>query len=718
MKQKNFLFFLTLLFSLNIIGQTTLSPGDIIIIDVQADTPDRFKFVTLVDLEQNTEIHFTDAGWSSNTSSFATNEGGVTYTAPSLITRGTIIEYTDGDTSPFSEFIINSSSPGLGLSSAGDQILAFQGSIATPTFIFAVQTNSTAWQVGDFLGDTNQSNLPNGLTNDVNAVAAGIGPGAEDEYDNVYYNGSLTGTGKQISEAVGNSANWAGVNSAAPGGYTSPNITLTNVTWTGNSNNNWNEAGNWDSDIPEKYDNVIIPSTATNFPTVTSTPNDVYNITINSGGSLIALATINDNITYTRSLGTTNWYLVSSPVNGEDMADMRTNNNFNTNASNEISFAPYDNSQATPNDRWAYFANTATDALVNGKGYSTSLSTAGNISFTGTANSGDISIALTQGGGSGNNFNLLGNPYTAFVNSATFLTNESADLASQTIWVWNQNTSSYETKVTVDAFKVAPGQGFFVEANSTNNVTFLGNATMQSHETSDTFQRNARTEIQLFANDGTNNRFAKIYYINGTTTGFDNGYDGELFRGVSNSFDIYTQLLSENEGKNFQVQSLPNTNLETMIIPLGLTADVDKEITFSIASSNLPTGVEVYLEDRVNNTFVNLSEGDHTIKTKSASNGIGQYYIHTTAARLSNDDISKDIKNVSIYRSANNEITVTGLQAEANVKVFSLLGEELINTDINSNGVSKISLPNLSTGVYVIKLNSTLGNITKKVILE
>ncbi|CAL2093035.1 T9SS type A sorting domain-containing protein [Tenacibaculum sp. 190524A05c] len=706
MKQKYLLLFLTIFFGLKSFSQTTLTAGDILIIDVQADTPDRFKFITLVDLEAGTQIKFTDDGWLG--SSFRGNEGRVEYTAPSLITRGTTIEYTSGDSGAFVEV-----SGGLGLSGAGDQLIAYQGTEGAPTFIFAVQTNSTQWQTGS--NDANQSDLPTGLTNDVNAVAAGAGAGAEEEFDNVYYSGVMTGTGKEISEAVGNSANWSGANAI---GYVSPNITLVDVTWNGTTSSDWGTDTNWSSShVPEKYDNVVIPSSGvTNYPTVSSTPGDVYKITINSGASLIANASISDDVTYIRSLGTTNWYLVSSPVSGEDMTDMRANNSFKTNGSSEISFAPYDNSQAVANDRWAYFSNTATDALVNGKGYSASLSAAGNISFTGSVNSGDVMIALTQGGGSGTNFNLLGNPYTAFVNSATFLTAESGDLASETIYVWNQATSSYETKVTADAFKIAPGQGFFVEANSTNNVSFTG--AMQSHEASDTFQRSSRPEVQLYVNDGSNSRYAKLYYINGTTTGFDNGYDGKLFNGLTNSFAVYTHLLSDSQGDNYQVQSLPNSDIETMVVPVGLIAESNKEITFSVNTKNLPQGVNVYLEDRLNNTFVNLSEDDHTITTKSAVNGIGQYYLHTTSARLSNDDIAQNIANVSIYRSANNEITVAGLQSEAKVKVFSLLGEELVNTDINSNGLSKIALPNLSTGVYVVKLNSVLGNITKKIILE
>ena len=66
---------------------------------------------------------------------------------------------------------------------------------------------------------------------------------------------------------------------------------------------------------------------------------------------------------------------------------------------------------------------------------------------------------------------------------------------------------------------------------------------------------------------------AKVYYIEDMTTGFDVGYEGELFNGVSNPLAIYTHLVADSEGKNYQVQSLPPNNYENMIIPVGINAE-------------------------------------------------------------------------------------------------------------------------------------------------
>ncbi|WP_299834387.1 choice-of-anchor J domain-containing protein [uncultured Tenacibaculum sp.] len=485
----------------------------------------------------------------------------------------------------------------------------------------------------------------------------------------------------------------------------------TGFVWTGATSNDWGTNTNWlTNTTPSTSADVLIPNGLTNYPTASSFI-FVNSITFESGTSLLFNSFVNGQITYNRDV-TSNWHLVASPINGESINNLITNNSFSTGTSTNIGIGLYDNDNATT--PWQYQNSSSTGALASGTGISVKLNTS-SIVFKGNMYTGSDVIPVTTG--SRTDFNLIGNRYTAYLDSDAFLTNTSNTpaLAEQTIWLWDG--TQYVTKNLTESIKIAPTQGFFIKAAIDTNVAL--NPAMLSHNSTDTFLRQApKSSFELSINNGEVAGSTKVYYIDGKTKGFDNGYDSKIFEGVQQDFAVFTQLLSNNDGRKLAIQTLPNNNLETMVIPVGLITDADEEITFSAITTNLPSGVNVYLEDRVNNTFVNLSEGNHTIQTKSANNGIGQYYIHTTSAKLSNDDISKDIKNVSIYSSANNEITVTGLQAEANVKVFSLLGEELINTDINSNGVSKISLPNLSTGVYVVKLNSTLGSITKKVILE
>ena len=502
------------------------------------------------------------------------------------------------------------------------------------------------------------------------------------------------------------------------------------TTWTGSTSSNWTVPSNWDNGVPTPGYNASIPNIGT-APIIDSstqaytgdlTITETDGLTINSGGSLIVNGTSSGNVTYNRTLTydadvTKSWHLVSSPFSGEIMTDMRTNNSFLTNVSNEISFAPYDNSQADLNDRWSYFGNTATDALENGKGYSTKLSASGDIYFTGTINNSDVAIALTLGSsGSGNDYNLIGNPFTASINSGSFLTSNTSELSQEEIYVWHEASEQYLTKTSGINFKVSPGQGFFVEALSTNNVTFF--KSIQSHETDD-FQKSSSTEIKLNITDGSLTRFADIYYIDGTTTGFDNGYDGKLFGGVPQPFALYTHLVSESNADNFQIQSLPNSNLESMIIPVGVNATIGKEITFSAEALNLPTEIKVFLEDRLTNTFTRLDEtnSEYKITLTEALNGIGRFYLHTAQSVLSTDDVI--LNSVSIYKTNASTLKIAGLpQGKASISLYNIIGKEMMSTSFTSNGNKEISLSKLSSGVYVAKVKTEKGVLSKKIILE
>ena len=201
--------------------------------------------------------------------------------------------------------------------------------------------------------------------------------------------------------------------------------------------------------------------------------------------------------------------------------------------------------------------------------------------------------------------------------------------------------------------------------------------------------------------------------------GLDPGSDVGTFTGTSSNFKAFTHLISDSEGINFAIQALPNTDYEKMIVPDGLIAKAGKEVTFSIDAKNLPNGISIYLEDRLNNTFVNLSEGSNTITLQNDIKTIGRFYLHTTSQKLEYIDITQTLENISIYKSSENTITIAGLRTEnASLNVYSILGKKVISTQFNSTGVNVIELPKIATGVYIIELNSDLGKINKKIILE
>ena len=220
-------------------------------------------------------------------------------------------------------------------------------------------------------------------------------------------------------------------------------------------------------------------------------------------------------------------------------------------------------------------------------------------------------------------------------------------------------------------------------------------------------------------NDGVNNRFAKIYYTDTATTGFDAGWEGETFGGIPNKLSVFTHLVENSVGKNYQVQSLPKSDLESMIVPLGIRAESEKEITFSVETLNFPTGMKIYLEDRQTNTFTRLDEANSEFKVTLSEkvDGVGRFYLHTKSAALSTENIS--LESVSIYKTNNSNLRIVGLSnGTSSIKLFNILGKQMMNSTFKSSGSDNVALPKLATGIYIVQLETENGKLNKKIILE
>ncbi|MER2269174.1 ExeM/NucH family extracellular endonuclease [Methylobacterium oxalidis] len=175
---------------------TTLTAGDIAIIGYDADNPDDFAFVVLRDIEAGTVINFTDNGWRA-AGGFRANEGVYAYTAPTALAAGTVVHPTTDTAGSAPVF----QAPNFALNAGGDQIIAYQGTAASPTFLYAVDLADGNAAFADDATDASTSALPPGLTLGTTAVALPA--------DNGRYAGSTAGGRDALLSAIGNPASWS-----------------------------------------------------------------------------------------------------------------------------------------------------------------------------------------------------------------------------------------------------------------------------------------------------------------------------------------------------------------------------------------------------------------------------------------------------------------------------------------------------------------------------
>jgi hypothetical protein len=487
--------------------------------------------------------------------------------------------------------------------------------------------------------------------------------------------------------------------------------------WTGATNNTWTDATNWANGLPASDDVVQIKS-ASYMPTASSAI-DVGNIILDSGTSFITSSTYTGNLVYNRNLATTKWYLVSSPVEGQGIDAFVLAEGLASGTGSNVGLSDYNN--ATPGYTYYQSGVSETGSFTSGDGRSIKLASTGDVSFAGTINTNDVILPMIS---NSNGFNLVGNPYPSYVagnenadGTNNILTINSANLTENTLWFWNQNTDSYnQINQASAAFQIAPAQGFFLSASGSVNLSIT--EAMQSHQGTDNFQRTtSRPEMNITITNGTASRDADIFFIDGTTTGFDNGYDSSIFGGVPNEFAIYTHAVANGSGRNLGIQSLPNNNYENMIVPVGVNAASGSAITIEASTNNFPEGLKIFLEDKQDNSFT-LLDADANFNTtlENDLNGIGRFYLHTTQSVLNTTAATLD--NISVFK-VNNSLRILGLQqGKASVKLFNILGRQVLNAAFESNGTKDISLPRLAKGVYIVQLETAEGKLNKKIILE
>ncbi len=748
--------------------QTTLSAGDVAITSFNSDTNDEISFILLKGIVSGTEIYFTENGWDDDDDGGGisptwgnTSEGTLKWTSTSAMATGTQVQIITpklNATLAVSEGAIVKYGTWSPVTTS-ESIIIYQGT-NKPTdgsevtqFIWAFNTGSNDWTSN--ASSTSATGIPTGLIDGTSAISFNGVTSA----DNLQYNCATT-TLSSISTLRTSLATELNYNtSSSDPDYKAPNCFTT--VWGGSTDTNWSDTDNWNEGVPAYAFNVTIPN-ETNDPTYSSSDVTHFNnltidtsailtlssgsaITINgnlivngnlisnSGSSLIIKGISTGNISYSRTL-TTSWHLISSPLGSQDIntftvTDVATNA-IATSGSN-YGVSHYDNNGSA----WNYYTTSTISGAGNfteGKGYSALRTSAGDVTFTGTLPTSNVSVVITDG--SSNEWNLIGNPYPSYIpansgadDTNNFITINTTDLHAsyQAIYLWTGSAYEVINHASESRF-IAPGQAFFVNSIADGSTVDFTEV-MQSHQSTDVFSKTKATtwpEITLNISDGAINKTTEIKYIPGSTTGLDAGYDAGMFTGVSNSFSVYTHLVTESNGTDFSLQSLPDNDFENNVIPIGINADAGKEITFSIHHKKLPLDLMVFLEDTDKNTITRLDvlNTNYKIIVDSNIKCIGRFYLRTSATDLRKTLAINDfnLNQVRMYMTSTRTLRITGLKNDNNnLKIYTILGKRIISKNIQSSNIVDITIPDyIKQGIYIIELETEKGNINKKVFLK
>ena len=466
--------------------------------------------------------------------------------------------------------------------------------------------------------------------------------------------------------------------------------------------------------------------------------------------SLIINGTATGNITYNRWVNSVSnsspsdanpgWDLVGSPVlNGAlDPTSLATNGS-------NYGILPFDNSSSS-NGSWTNTTSNATFTTSTGVGYAMAKTTAGTVAFTGVPNTfTNTDIAITNNtSGSGTHWNLVANPFPAFLALNSNALNNSSATSSflwyngtnvdvlghssfdEGIWYWDGTDYIAKNNSSSGNLYAVPGQAFFISAESSGNVSFrTGNFTTQaSIGSGDDFIAGDeldedKAEIHISAIQNQIGNSTEIYFNDFGSDGLNEGYDTRSFPSAVNR--IYSRLVENDPGVDLAIQTLSFDEMLDKTIPIGINAMSGEELTFSISYRTTPADLKVYLEDNVLNTLTNLVEEDYVLIPQINIEGVGRFFIHMSADTMSISEVSTSMLNA--YKEINaNYITIEGLATQpgnTTVSLFNILGGKVLETILdNSKNTHRLPINSLFNGVYIIDLQSDTYRLTKKLLIQ
>ena len=315
----------------------------------------------------------------------------------------------------------------------------------------------------------------------------------------------------------------------------------------------------------------------------------------------------------------------STPVKNS-YAGILTGNNPG-NSSNLYTYFPEYSTGITKEEQQAGWKRVSTSSkLIPGKGYFAT--GAGKLIFTGQPNNGNIAIPIIKA--SHSPFNLLGNPYPGPISVSSFLNQNGPGgrgVISGAIYLWDDDRSGGSDYASGDYLvcnvlgsvgggnykstqyngNIALGQGFFVEATQTGEVTFEN--TMRTNEGATFFEEEKETQIiKLTASMDSKSYSETIIAIkNDATEKRDLKYDALKLSG-NNQIDLYTLL----EGQRYAIQAWELTDKESEI-PIGLNSLKEGKITLKInETKNIDPTQRIYLEDIEKGLIHDLKNSEYT----------------------------------------------------------------------------------------------------------
>lgn len=392
-----------------------------------------------------------------------------------------------------------------------------------------------------------------------------------------------------------------------------------------------------------------------------------------------------------------------------------------------------------------------------------------NLTFVGKPNNGNISIPIAPG-----NLNLSGNPYPSALDANAFIT-ENLTSTNGTIYFWEHfatnpshvlldyqggystytmvggtppvspaGISGLGTSTRVPGRFIPIGQAFLINGNSVGGNINFTNAQRafikedniqsnvmfrQSHDgpqagepfnnNDDVYEPDTYAKIRLGFNsaNGFHRQMLLGFMDERAGAGFDVGYDAINIDTQPN--DIYFM-----KGTRKQIIVGEGYFNENNVFPVSVKTSAEGIVQFVLdGAENFDAQQGIYIHDNVTNTDHDIRETPYELTLPGGTTDGRFILTFATDSQLGNTNFDANEALAVTFTNADNMITIANEQLNATVKsvaLINMLGQMIATWNVTNENQTKIQIPvqNASTGTYVVKVQTTNGDISKKILIK
>ncbi|WP_228479171.1 LamG-like jellyroll fold domain-containing protein [Flavobacterium soyangense] len=203
-----------------------------------------------------------------------------------------------------------------------------------------------------------------------------------------------------------------------------------------------------------------------------------------------------------------------------------------------------------------------------------------------------------------------------------------------------------------------------------------------------------------------------------TTNLFDIGYDAPMFD--TNENDMFWEI----SDSQFVIQGVPDFNVN-QVLPLGIVIANEGEVTIKIDElENVSSNTNIYLHDTLTGIYHDLKTSDFKIALAEGEYNKRfslRFESQTKTLDVAENDSSDGI--VVLYSNNYKTLIIRNniLDSTVNtVSLYNMIGQSINKWDVEDKEQTNIQIPikNMPSGIYIVKVKTSKGESSKKIIIK